>query len=295
KPRFWNRDLKELGREAIRQTFTHAVGPLTAKELVGRVQSSAKFTERDLAPLLIEMAAQGSLHTFPPAKPNGATRFWDRDLIASARQAIIQSLNDKGPQPVANLKKVAKDLTPEQFESLFQELLNQNDIRQHPPVPGGKHVLFGTRPPVLGPYFKDVSSQLTKVIATLLSANVSNAELRQTLMQLIEDAGIVFGDSALPNDSAAVDSTDFDVIGLMKRLEPGAERGALVGARELRRAAQIEKSRFDTAVLGLARQGKLSLHRHDYPTSLTQDERDDLVTDGAGTYYVGLAIRRSEA
>ena len=78
---------------------------------------------------------------------------------------------------------------------------------------------------------------------------------------------------------------------VMKRIEPGAERGALVGARELRRAVRLPKPDFDHAVLELARQGQLSLHRHDYATSLTPQERDELVTDGDGTFYVGMALR----
>jgi hypothetical protein len=85
-----------------------------------------------------------------------------------------------------------------------------------------------------------------------------------------------------------------DLLALIRRIEPGAERGALVVSRDLRRAARLEKETFDRTVLDLARQGRLSLHRHDYPASLTAAERDDLVTDGAGTYYVGVALRREE-
>ncbi len=79
----------------------------------------------------------------------------------------------------------------------------------------------------------------------------------------------------------------------MRRIEPGADRGALIGARDLRRAARLEKQAFDQAVLDLARQGRLSLHRHDYPASLSPAEREDLVADGAGAFYVGLALRRN--
>ena len=63
--------------------------------------------------------------------------------------------------------------------------------------------------------------------------------------------------------------------------------------QHLRRAARLDKAHFDAAVLDLSRQGRVSLHRHDYPASLTPQERDELVTDGAGTYYVGLALRQT--
>jgi glycosyltransferase A (GT-A) superfamily protein (DUF2064 family) len=102
----------------------------------------------------------------------------------------------------------------------------------------------------------------------------------------MEATGISFGSAApCPVDGSV------DLIALMRLIEPGANRGALVGARDLRRAAKLEKQSFDRAVMELARQGRLSLHRHDYATSLSAAERDELVTDGAGTYYVGMALR----
>ena len=78
-------------------------------------------------------------------------------------------------------------------------------------------------------------------------------------------------------------------------LDAGADAGSLVSARDLRRAAGKDKRSFDEAVLALSREGRLSLHRHDHVASLSPQERDDLVTDGAGNYYVGVAIRRSSS
>ena len=78
----------------------------------------------------------------------------------------------------------------------------------------------------------------------------------------------------------------------MRQIEPGADNGALVAARNLRRAAKLDKHEFDRAVLELARNGRLTLHRHDFATSLSATERDELVSDGEGTFYVGMALRR---
>lgn len=83
-----------------------------------------------------------------------------------------------------------------------------------------------------------------------------------------------------------------DLFELMDSIEPGARRGALVAARDLRRVAGLAKEAFDVEALRLSRTGTLSLHRHDYPASLTPAEREELVTDGNGTFYVGMAIRQ---
>lgn len=97
------------------------------------------------------------------------------------------------------------------------------------------------------------------------------------------------------------------VLEAIRDIEPGADRGALVGCSELRREfPRTPKAEFDRAVCDLARAGVLCLHRHDYVTSLTPQERDEMVwcsTDPAtdtwskqscpGAFFVGVALRQS--
>jgi hypothetical protein len=75
----------------------------------------------------------------------------------------------------------------------------------------------------------------------------------------------------------------------MTRLQPLGQKRALVSIRELRRSVGLTKIVFDRVVLSLALQGKVALHHHDFPSSLSPDERDELVRDEQGTYYVGIA------
>jgi hypothetical protein len=304
KPRYWDQDLGTIGVDLALATLAQTEAPVAAKDLAALIKSELKFSESDLTPILEKLVAAGRLHAFPAATAKGKPRFWDRDLAEVGRLAIIQVLEKKGPQTEANLKKGAKGLSAEQFVRLFHDLVDQGKLLRHPPLPGAKGELFGVRPPSAATYLNEIGGQLTKIVAALLAARVSEGELRQALVQLMESTGISFGGTSQssgtatlnrPEPVASQESTAVELLELMKRLEPGAERGALVGSRELRRASLLEKSQFDSAVLDLARHGKLSLHRHDYASSLNQQERDDLVTDGAGTYYVGMAIRHSDA
>ena len=76
---------------------------------------------------------------------------------------------------------------------------------------------------------------------------------------------------------------------------PAAANGAPVSLRELRRSMDfqnVSKSAFDRAVLRLADEGKVALHRHDFPTGLSIEERSELVSDGTGDLYVGIALRQ---
>lgn len=91
---------------------------------------------------------------------------------------------------------------------------------------------------------------------------------------------------------------------VMDQIDPGAGKGALIPARELRRATGLPKKHFDELAIRLGKSGQFSLHRHDYVSSLSDADRDELIHDpdaadyghsGAkglkGAYYVGMAVR----
>lgn len=306
KQRYFHQDVTSIGQDAILRAIQEVDAPITAKDLVKRLQSDVKFAEADLIPILEGLVASKTLHRFEPSTEKGKPGYSNRDLAVMARESLLKTLATKGPQPEVNLRKLAKGLSDSQFQDMLQAAVGRADIFRHPRLPTGKTDLYGIRPPVLEPYLKDLGKQLSKVVATLTDSGVPRDDLRRALIQMLESTGIAFGSglsnrqidedveaapSAAPSDSQGTAKT-VDLITLMKRIEPGAERGALVGARELRRFAQLDKATFDSAVLGLAAQGKLSLHHHDFAASLSQQERDELVTDGFGTYYIGMALRQ---
>lgn len=78
----------------------------------------------------------------------------------------------------------------------------------------------------------------------------------------------------------------------MFRIDPEALAGALISLSELRRAMRSQyksKSSFDRAILEAADRDQIRLHRHVFPASLTQIERDQLVYDD-GRYYIGATV-----
>lgn len=80
----------------------------------------------------------------------------------------------------------------------------------------------------------------------------------------------------------------------MLDLDPAVQTGASVLLHNLRSYMPAEYRRhetFDAAVIRLAEQGRVVLHRHDQPSILTDAERDELVRDGLGTYYTSIAHR----
>ena len=293
--------LSPEAREHLYDLIRAAAEPLTASQLAKLLVAPHKLSEIKLVPILDEFVAASRLHTFPPKTAKGKPRYWDRDAGELGRSLIAAALDKKGAQSQADLRKAAKQLTDAAFQAAFQTLIDSHTLFEHPPLPKKKSTLFGSRPPSPEPYLRDLGLQLTKVVAQLMAAGVPGEELRWALVQLVESTGVPFGarvsagasvsarDGELPRQELGV-----DLVSLIRSIEPAADNGALVAARELRRVAQLDKPDFDRAVLDLARQGRVMLHRHDFAGGLSAAERDELVTDGAGTYYVGMALRRDQ-
>jgi hypothetical protein len=280
---------------AMRQTG----GPVTAAQLAKLTVKPFKLSEKLVLPLLEERAARGELHAFPPATAKGKPRYWDRDESEFARLAIVALLDKKGPQTKAAALKAAKGLSAAVAAGALQSLLDTRRVCEHPPIGKTKTSKLGTKPPAPEPYLKEVSSQLATVVSRLTSMGVRRETLLEAVVAMMAQCGLPLPLSPPPvgnaasNESTTPSIAPLDLILLMTQLEPGAEQGALVSARDLRRVANLDKSRFDRAVLDLARAGRLMLHRHDHASSLSAAERDELVTDGTGTYFVGMAIRRN--
>lgn len=296
KGRYWFQGLDAIARPAILAALQQSEGPLSAKELSPLIKGSTKFLESDLEPILKQLVSEQVLFEFPPKSAKTKARYWIHDVLELIRRDFLKALDSKGPQSLTNIKKLAKGFSESQFQQVFQSLLESGQVRKHPPLATSKSEIYGVRPPVAGPYFKDISNQVTKVVSALRDCGVPEPDIRQSLIDVVEAAGIVFGISGPQKSQESTPlevRTPVDLIEKIKQIEPGAERGALVGARELRRVVPLSKTEFDLAVIDLAQQGKLSLHRHDFAASLTADERDQLITDGAGTYYIGMAIRQN--
>lgn len=68
--------------------------------------------------------------------------------------------------------------------------------------------------------------------------------------------------------------------------------GALLSVREVRARANLPKGVFDALALSFASKDLVTLHHHDFPSSLSVSERAQLIEDGKGTFYIGIALRR---
>lgn len=292
KPRYWDRDPKTVGRAAILELVRQAPEPVSASDVKKQLKLPFKLSPVEITAILEECAQEGRIHPIPAKTAKSGPRYWNRDALEFARRCVLQLLEKKGPQADSAVRRAVKWLEPDQSQQLIKGLTDSRLLYVHPPVGTSKKIVYGSHPPSPEPYLKKISSQLSDVVERLKAADVPVVELRRALVQMVESAGVPFGAVAGDHgDGKPQQAAAGDLIALMKQIEPGAERGALVTARDLRRVASLDKAGFDSLALELARNGKLVLHRHDFASSLSPVERDELITDGRGTYYVGLALR----
>jgi len=292
KPLYWDRDPKHIASAAALSVVEQALDPVTVSEVGKQIKLPFKLTSPEVASILSELVQSGQIHEIPAKTAKSGPRYWNKDTAEYSQRTIVTLLEDKGPQPETSIKSSVKWLDAAQSKRLIQELIQSRAICVHPPVGTSKKIIYGTRPPAPEPYLKKVEGPLRSTVELLTQANVSPVELRRAVVQMLESAGVSIGPSTGSVERGTAPAKSFgDLIAMMKQIESAAERGALVSARDLRRATGLTKAEFDSRALALAQRGELVLHQHDFASSLSPAERDELITDGRGAYYVGLALR----
>jgi hypothetical protein len=80
----------------------------------------------------------------------------------------------------------------------------------------------------------------------------------------------------------------------MTAIKPAAAQGALVYIPDLRKALQDtfpNKDSFDQAILNLAKLEKVQLQSHSLPAELTEEQRQAMIDNRRGSYFMAIGIR----
>ncbi len=198
-------------------------------------------------------------------------------------QVAVALLKDE-PLPERELKSAVKRTSP-QLASLFSEwkksALARRVIFLH--VTPKKTRKLASEPDLRGA-LASVVKAFEKSAAVLARLDVERARVLAVLWEvlggktqaLVERAGPVG-----PEPGALV----LRALAEEERRNPP---GALLLVKNLRARVALDKTLFDRTVLNLAKQGRVALHFHDYPESLSEPERAALVQDEQGHFYVGI-------
>jgi hypothetical protein len=155
-------------------------------------------------------------------------------------------------------------------------LKKRGSLYEYPRL-GAMGVKYSRKPAESGPYLKAVKKAFDALAVKLQPAGI-------TREKMIEELRNTAPAPALPA-AANVEQSILDKL----KGRPGG-----LSIRELRGTIQgpgSSKDVFDRAVLELYESSRVYLDRHDRPAILSDAERQELVSDGAGNYFIGITLR----
>ena len=270
---------------------------LSETALLKPLPKAARPPKPRLKQLLDELVAQRQVRS---AREKSSVVYWTESRDAQACAAISRALA-AGPQAQTALVK-SSGCPAKLFSQVFKRLVSEGRVQQWPPLKGTTP-LFGLQGPDPKLYLqtacaaplKKLKEAISQTGKKLASSGLTEAQLVAAVYALLE--------AELPPSQPVAAATSLISDEAFSRLIPermvaldaAAANGALVSVRELHRALRAEAAdaeQFNRVVLQLYAQGVVELTRHDYPASLPEAERRELVTDPQGNYYNGIVLRR---
>jgi hypothetical protein len=289
--------------EAVRKVFEAAEHPLTLSQ-AKKAYQGPKLMQTEW-PKLVEdqLLMSGQLFKCTPYKSK-APRYWAYDEEQKVRDAAETLLGQEALARSTLIKAIQKELpsvsSESTLEGFLESMLRDGALHEGPGRGKGKAVALSPTAFVrFAPKtLESLSRDLKKAEGLGVNVDQFLLLLREHLQPQVPSAE----PPASPLDNGFSPQGELDHLGEleelilkgMRDLEPAVSTGASVLIRDLRRNMPHEYQQhetFDVAVIRLAEQGRVVLHRHDQPSFLTDQERDELVRDEAGTYFTAIAHR----
>ena len=163
-------------------------------------------------------------------------------------------------------------------KELVRQLLAEGRLYEDPPW-GKKRLLSAVR---LDPerYRAELDGQLLPILEKYAALGITPRDLVDRIC-------------AGPAPSPAGISSR--IMEALERIEP--RKGLVVAVGKLRRAPELQgvsKTDFDHAAMQLLRERRVFLHDHTAPYTLAASEREELIEDEKGKFYVAIAWREPE-
>ena len=280
-----------LSREQLAAVAREAVASrpgLKGAELKKALPKPLQGQHAEALAALRELAAGGEVFRYAKAK---VERFFAVDPVATLDRVAPALLARGGPLAAPDLKKAVErearghgDLVAEWIKSALARCV----VFEHAPSPKSRAKRYGSEPDLARLLVKTFA-ELRKALALTDAANVPRERVAEVLRQ---ELGLTTGPAVTTEASTATAAADREVVrAALEQLASEHRPGTLLLVHDLRARTPLDKERFDAAALALSREGKAVLHHHDHADALEEDERRQLVSDGRGTHYIGVAPR----
>lgn len=268
--------------DEVRERLVIALGPeprplKDLKRLLGAAIAvkGVAVPPEALAQAIAELEQAGRAHRWPTAKAGAwATRSFD-DVLEGRIAASLQ----EQPRTEAEVQKAVGKVAKGAVSRALHALLASGRVHRHPAL--GKKARYGARPASAVDY---VGPVLARALAELEALGFTEPEIRRAMAAQLG--------SAHPVASPADDSER--ILAAMVELNPKVREGDVIYVPHLRTAlaaALPDKAGFDRAMLGLLVRDRITMHSHPAPAQLPEAEREAMVPDGRGSYYMVAGLR----
>ena len=284
---------RELGT-VVEKALRASTEPLTVEALRRGLIGPYRRSLDELRAVVSGLAQSGRAHRWPPKSRSKKARYWSRSIEDFGADQIIEALED-GRLSRARLvepKILGRKLfgiTSNQCKRLFARLISPllaSDRVFKVPSVSGTGAKYAVRAPDPRPYLSAALGEFEKVCQKLGKSGVPREHVARALAEAVGVGDLPQPPSALSEAGGLGD----EVVRMMIEINPRAATGALVSLRELRSRMGLAKEPFDEAVLAMADVGRIELHPHTLPGSLSEEDRSYLVDDRRGGLFVGAAL-----
>lgn len=310
--------------EAVLSVFQTASHPLTAPQ-AEKLYRGPKLKRNQFRQIVEgQLLMQGKLFKCSPA--GKSPRYWSQDEEQKVREKVEELLNQghlAEPKLASAVNKaLPKISSPSAIKNYLHTMRREGLVHERPGKGKAKTMLLSLQP--CSPFdaislkkgtLTDLSNALAQVeslggtverLLQIVREQLSRSapakplppQQRQSEAQRTGEHDGYQTAHSQPQDVIEPPAPRLEIDDLilkgMHDLDSAVDHGASVLLRDLRRhMPDVYRGHdsFDAAVLRLADQDRIVLHRDDQPAGLTDAERDELVRDEQGTYYISIAKR----
>lgn len=265
---------------AALEVLQRSTQPLSIDQLRRQLNGPFRVAPKQKPELLARLQADDRIHCWPGTSKS--PRFWHRDpreVAATAAVEIASQSSLDAAALVRALTKAAHRYPRTEAAALVAQLITERRLYEDPPW--GRKRKISTTAPDPERYRPQLEKELTPILEKYAALGITPQAVVDRMCSQT---------SRRPHVSVAA------LIGeALSRIEP--RKGLVVAVSKIRHAPELEgvsKPDFDAAAMQLFSERRVFLHHHTAPHTLTAAERDDLIADERGNFYVGIAWRESE-
>lgn len=272
---------------SLRDALTRLAKPTSVAELRKALPKPYQRPPAELKRVLDTLVEDKTVFAFQEGK---TFKYSVRDPDETLVQATMDALAN-GPLTKKDLVLRLKQAVPgfdKRLPAVLADLVVRGKVCEHPKASAKEQARYGLEPPDLTPFLAKAVKEVQAVQKKLASQGVSLSSIIAALGRTLGIATATPTTQVTTPQGAADDESA--VLNALRELASREPSGSLLSIGALRALCSLPKTHFDTLVLRLSRAGRVVLHHHDFPTSLSEEKRAELVQDERGTSYVGIAL-----